>query len=190
LPPLVLFSGADAQGGARTGNLPRAEGWAAEGCGCGEGGGIRFVRRRRRVRRCGAGVCCGRRGCARALSEHCALCRLLLSPLPEARGGVIRPKNHCKVSLFCSEGTNQPLTCDIFPIDFSDVSDRFSVRPNRKLPVLFMLRNAAHVYVSHTSDGADAVAAAVAMLALDATNINAVHGYRWCKDSARKNKCA
>jgi hypothetical protein len=39
-------------------------------------------------------------------------------------------------------------------------------------------------------DIADAVAAAVAMLALDATNRNAEKEYRWCKDSARKNKCA
>ena len=36
------------------------------------------------------------------------------------------------------------------------------------------------------TDIADAVAAAVAMIALD-TTINALHVYHWCKDSARKN---
>ena len=40
------------------------------------------------------------------------------------------------------------------------------------------------------TDIADAVAAAVAMIALDATTINALQGYHWCKDSARKNKYA
>jgi hypothetical protein len=40
------------------------------------------------------------------------------------------------------------------------------------------------------TDIADAAAAAVAMLASDATTRNAVQGYRWGKDSAKKNKYA